>query len=80
VPEELLTSQVGYLIGIQGQLWTEYIPTTEHLEYMAYPRVCALAERAWSEAGRRDFSEFENRLKTHLRRLEIQGVNYRREG
>ncbi len=80
VPAGLLPSQMGYLIGIQGQLWTEYIPTTAHLEYMAYPRICALAERAWSDAGQRDFSEFEDRLKTHLRRLEIQGINFRREG
>lgn len=79
VPEGLSPSEVGYLIGIQGQLWTEYIPTTAHLEYMAYPRVCALAERAWSGAGQRDFSEFENRLATHLRRLDIQGINSRRE-
>ncbi|CAN5774490.1 beta-N-acetylhexosaminidase [soil metagenome] len=78
VPEGLLPSQTKNLIGIQGQLWTEYIPTTEHLEYMAYPRVCALAERAWSEAGQREFADFERRLEMHLKRLKALEIGHRR--
>ena len=37
-----------FVLGTQGQLWSEYIPTAEHIEYMAFPRMCALAEVAWS--------------------------------
>ena len=64
------------VLGIQGQLWTEYISTPEHLEYMAFPRVCALAERAWG-SPRQSYEEFEERLRAHLPRLDAFGIAYR---
>ena len=57
---------------MQGQLWTEYIATPSLLEYMAFPRTCALAEIAWSRKDRPAFGDFLNRLRTHLRRLDVQ--------
>lgn len=63
-----------HVIGVQGQLWTEYLPTAERIEYQAFPRACALAEVAWSGVGQAAFDE---RLTTHLRRLDALGVNYR---
>jgi len=77
IPAELSPAQERCIIGVQGQLWTEYIPTTSHLEYMAFPRLCALAEVAWSAKDRPSFPNFLGRLCHHLRRLETQDVRYR---
>jgi hexosaminidase len=63
----------GDTLGIQGQLWSEYIPTPEQVEWRAFPRLAAIAETAWSGPGG-DFAEFRGRLETHLPRL---NVNYR---
>ncbi|GLW07998.1 beta-N-acetylhexosaminidase [Microtetraspora sp. NBRC 13810] len=61
------------VLGVQCQLWTEYMPTPEHVEYMAFPRLCAFAEVAWGSAG--DFPDFLTRLPAHLDRLAALGVN-----
>jgi hexosaminidase len=63
-------------MGTQGQLWTEYLPTPQRVDDRAYPRLCALAERAWStEVG--DYADFTHRLSTHARRLAAAGVTMR---
>ena len=77
IPPELTEAQAGHIIGIQGQLWTEYIASPSRLEYMAFPRVCALAEVAWSPAEGRDYANFRQRLARHLKRLDAQDVRYR---
>jgi hexosaminidase len=59
--------------GIQAQLWTEYIPTPELVEWRAFPRLAAIAETGWSGPGG-DFADFRARLAIHLPRL---NVNYR---
>jgi hexosaminidase len=64
------------VLGVQFQIWREVIPDDAHLEYMAFPRACALAEVAWSEQ-RDDFETFRQRLAQHLQRLDAYGVNYR---
>jgi len=65
------------ILGVQGQIWTEYLPTPELVEYMAFPRACALAEVAWSAPARRDCANFLERLRPHLARLDLAGVRYR---
>lgn len=72
VPPEFLAR----LLGVQVQLWTEYMPSAERVQYMAFPRVAALAEIAWS-TDRPVAEEFETRLRGHLARLDASGVNYR---
>lgn len=64
------------VLGVQCQLWREVILDEAHLEYMAFPRLCALAEVSWSER-RESFSAFRERLARHLERLDHYGVNYR---
>lgn len=49
------------VLGVQANLWTEFIPTTEQVEYMLYPRMFALAEVAWSAPERKDFDDFHRR-------------------
>jgi len=77
IPTELTAEQASHIIGVQGQLWSEYLPTTSRLEYMSFPRICALAEVGWSARNRPAFPDFLARLTTHLRRLDCQDVRYR---
>lgn len=76
VPSGLGAELEASILGAQCQLWTEYVPTPQHAEYMLWPRACALAEVAWSGPGG-DWAEFEQRLKGHVGRLAALGVNYR---
>ena len=68
--------QAKHVLGTQFQLWTEYIPDGKRVEYMAFPRACALAEVAWSSKANRNFADFSVRLKSHLERLRSFDVNY----
>ena len=77
MPAGLPADRHRFVLGGQGQVWTEYIATPGHVEYMAYPRTCALAERLWSVDDARDFADFRQRLSVHLRRLAAMHVNYR---
>jgi len=70
---------VGRVKGVQGNLWSENIADLARLEYMAYPRACALAEVAWSPATDRRWAEFQTRLAAHRARLEALRVNFNRE-
>ncbi|ACU76027.1 Beta-N-acetylhexosaminidase [Catenulispora acidiphila DSM 44928] len=61
------------VLGTQAQLWTESAPTTEVVRHLLYPRLCALAEGAWSDE-RRDPADFARRLQHHLLRLDALGA------
>lgn len=69
----------GRLLGVQGQLWTEYIPTAQHLEYMAFPRAAALAEIGWASRPAAE-PDFAARLVQAGRRWDAAGVNHRPVG
>ena len=75
LPPELPAEKHAHILGGQGQLWTEYISTYPHLLYMAYPRVCALAEKLWLPEGFNTFFQFRERLTVRRRRLQALGVN-----
>jgi len=77
VPSELTPDQAKHVLGAQAQLWSEYIPHPKHMEYMAFPRLCALSEVAWSPKEKRDYPDFLRRLSQHLERLKILDVNFR---
>jgi hexosaminidase len=64
------------ILGTQGQLWGEYLPTPARVDDMAFPRLCALAERAWS-SDRTDYDDFSDRLATHEQRLIAAGIGTR---
>jgi hexosaminidase len=66
-----------HVLGAQAQLWTEYMPNPKHVEYMAFPRMSALSESLWTPLERKDFANFNVRLKAHLDRLRILDVNFR---
>jgi hexosaminidase len=78
IPKDIASEKSGHVLGVQGQLWGEFISNTPHLEYMTYPRAAALAEIGWSPETSRDYEKFLVRLRCHLKRLDAAGVNYRK--
>ncbi len=78
VPDKIETDKIQFILGGQGNVWTEYISTPEKAEYMAIPRMSAMAEVLWSKKSDRNFSSFTKRMKWHYERLDRLGVNYRR--
>jgi len=76
VPEELNEKEATHILGAQGNVWTEYMKTSEHVEYMAYPRAIALAEVLWSPESKRNYDNFLSRLQSHFKRLDYRNVNY----
>ncbi|BDS08802.1 beta-hexosaminidase [Oceaniferula spumae] len=66
----------GKVLGIQACLWTETTVTQERRDFMAYPRLLALAEAAWTPTKRKEFANFESRLKLHLPQLKQRGIGY----
>ncbi len=76
-PGQLDAAARRHILGVQGQLWTEMIPTEKRMDYMAWPRGCALAEVGWTPQRERSFADFAKRLRLHLARLDALHVNYR---
>ena len=72
---ELTPEEQARLLGVQANLWTEYIPTPEHVEYMLYPRVLAIAEAGWSLPERRDYDDFRRRALGAVEWLREEGYN-----
>ncbi len=78
VSAALSADQQKYIIGVQANLWTEYIATTTNAEYMLLPRLLALAETAWTPLSNKNYRDFaEVRLPRHLIRMDAAGINYR---
>ncbi len=75
---ELTPDQQRYILGVQGNLWTEYIPDAAQAEYMTWPRAAALAEVAWTPLAQKNYDDFSRRLLTHFTRLDRLNVNYSR--
>ncbi|KAF0198725.1 MAG: hexosaminidase [Bacteroidetes bacterium] len=78
VPSVLSPDEAKFILGSQGNVWTEYIETEDHVEYMAYPRAIALAEVNWSAAESRNWSDFMVRFNNHLSRLGKRDLNFSR--
>ncbi|WP_298425560.1 family 20 glycosylhydrolase [uncultured Kordia sp.] len=76
IPEELTKEEAKYVLGVQGNIWTEYISTSEEVEYMAFPRAIAMAETAWSKSRQRDYQDFTYRLSHFHKRLDALNINY----
>ena len=76
VPKELNAEETKYVLGAQANLWTEYITTAEHVEYMILPRMPALAEVVWSSKENRNWQSFNERLQNYLRAYGQRGLRY----
>ena len=73
---ELTEAQTKHIIGIQANVWTEYIKTPAYAEYMTFPRALALAEIAWSPKAPKNYSEFVGRVKKQKNNMDALKINY----
>ncbi|MFG1991316.1 beta-N-acetylhexosaminidase [Actinoplanes sp. NPDC048988] len=76
VPPGLTEREAAHVLGGQANVWTEHMENARRVDYMTYPRLCALAEAVWDPPGR-SYESFRARLPEHLSRLDALGVNYR---
>ena len=65
-----------HILGVQANLWTEYVTTPEFLEYMLLPRLCALSEVQWCDADRKDYTRFDISLDHTFQMLDVMGYTY----
>jgi hexosaminidase len=77
VPSSLNSKMAEHILGAQGNVWTEYMETEAHVEYMVWPRAAALAEALWTGTGR-DYKKFLNNLPEAMNWLEVRGINHAR--
>jgi hexosaminidase len=77
VPSELTREQARHILGVQGNIWTEYMPDMQHVEYMTWPRAAAIAEVGWSQAGAKNFADFRRRVKANEARFASLGSAFR---
>lgn len=75
VPDSLSADEAKLMYGVQANLWTEYIPTEEHAEYMLYPRAIALAEVAWSKPENKSWEDFHCRALKIVDELKAKGYH-----
>jgi hexosaminidase len=76
VPDVLDETAAKHILGAQGNVWTEYMADPAYVEYMAYPRACALAEVVWTPKAGKNWPDFAERLKAHFKRLDALDVHY----
>lgn len=67
-----------YILGGQGNLWSEQLPTFRYAQYMTYPRAWALSEVFWSPKSAKNWNNFAKRMEAHFDRSDIAEINYSR--
>jgi hexosaminidase len=77
IPSDLTPQFQSYILGVQANLWTEYVRSLAHAQYMIFPRECALAETGWSAWDAHNWDDFQRRIAVDSKRLDELGVNYR---
>ena len=75
--KELTEDEKKYILGAQGNVWTEYLETPQAVEYMVFPRMLALAEVNWSPRETKNYADFSRRMNRQYQSLDKQDVNYR---
>lgn len=75
-PKELSADEAKFILGAQANLWTEYIETPSHVEYMIFPRMLALSEVVWGTSNPEKFADFQNRMIQHFDVFDKKGINY----
>jgi len=76
IPSELNDEEAKHILGAQGNIWTEYMPTEDQVEYMAFPRILAMSEVVWSKNENKNYSDFTKRVEHFNKRLDALDVNY----
>ena len=75
IPQVLSEKEAKHILGVQSNLWTEYIPTEKYAEYMLYPRVLALSEVAWTNPDSKSWEDFKRRVNQEIPRMKKKGIN-----
>ena len=76
MPKSLTPEEQKYIIGVQANLWVEYIATLAHIQYMELPRMAALSEIQWSAADKKDYENFLSRLPQLTSLYDVKNYNY----
>lgn len=76
IPEELNEEEAKYVLGAQGNIWTEYMKTSKHVEYMMFPRILAMSEVNWSKQEIKNYPDFVKRVENFNNRLDALEINY----
>ena len=76
--EPLTQEQKSHILGVQANVWTEYIPNNTHMEYMVHPRMAAVSEVQWCHPENKDWDRFLRALDKMKERYDIMGYNYAR--
>ena len=76
IPKELDAEAAKHILGAQANLWTEYVSTFKHAQYMTFPRIAAMAEALWSPKEVKNWDDFYRRIQTFTKRYDQMGINY----
>jgi hexosaminidase len=76
VPKELPADKGKFVLGAQGNVWTEYMGSPAKVEYMIFPRLSALGEVLWAPKEKKDFKDFEKRLPSQFQRYRLWNANF----
>lgn len=75
-PKTLTVAEHKHILGVQANLWTEYITSPQKVEYMIFPRMAALAEVGWTKSANKNYEDFKERLQPEIARYKLWGVHY----
>jgi hexosaminidase len=73
---ELSVEENRHILGLQGNVWSEYLSTPQYMEYMAFPRAFAISETGWTPGSKKDFEDFLSRFGVQRTRYDKIGINY----
>jgi len=76
IPKEIPASKAYLVLGSQGNVWTEYLPTPSNVDYMVFPRMLALSEVLWTQKNLKNYPDFKKRLLTFENYFKSQKINY----
>ena len=76
IPKELTAEQSKHVLGAQANMWTEYMPTSDQVEYMLFPRILAISEVGWTTKANKNYEAFVPRVEQFVNRLELLDFNY----
>jgi len=76
VPSGATAAEAQHILGVQANLWAEYMPTFARVQHAVFPRIAALSEIAWSPASTHDWGGFLQRMPAELARYRALGIEY----
>jgi len=76
IPDDLTVEESKFVLGAQGNIWTEYMPTEDQVEYMVFPRILAMSEVLWSNSKSKNYESFVARVEYFQERLDFLDINY----